>query len=119
MRTQKILITLGIILVFAVSSSVWAETQNFKGTIKLGYRVLDTDGSMNRYKQDYNLNQGGYLPEFTLHYTPTPCGNTTSTSSSGHAASPPTSTATTTRSAEATSMTITASISTASRTAAR
>lgn len=71
MRTQKILITLGMILVFAVSSSVWAETQNFKGTIKLGYRVLDTDGSMNRYKQDYNLNQGGYLPEFTLHYTPT------------------------------------------------
>ena len=72
MRINKTIITLGLVLAFALSSSALiAETQNFKGSLKMGYRFLDTDGSMNRYKQHINLEQGAYLPEFNLQFTPT------------------------------------------------
>ncbi len=63
---------MSLVLAFSLSSSVLiAETQNFKGSFKLGYRFLDTEGSLNRYKQHINLEQGAYLPEFSLQFTPT------------------------------------------------
>ncbi len=68
MRTHKILVTLGLILAFCSSSFLLSETQDFWGTFKLGYRFLDTDGSAFKYKEDLNLVEGGYLPEFTLHF---------------------------------------------------
>ena len=72
MRTSKTIITLGLVLAFTLSSSaLLAETQKFKGSLKLGYRFLSTDGSDNKYREDINLEEGAFLPEFSLHFSPT------------------------------------------------
>jgi hypothetical protein len=70
MRTHNIFLTIGLILVLCWTFSLPAEAQEFKGSLKLGYRFLNTDGSDFKYKEDINLVEGGYLPEFTLHFTP-------------------------------------------------
>lgn len=73
MRTHKIIATVaGLVLVFSMAVSLQAEenTGSFFGRLKMGYRIVDTSGAETKYKEDINLNPGGYLNTFALHYSP-------------------------------------------------
>lgn len=73
MRTNKIIsICAGLVLVFSLALSLQAEedTGSFFGRLKMGYRIVDTSGADTKYREDINLESGGYLQNFALHYSP-------------------------------------------------
>lgn len=64
----------GVVVAFAVSSApaLWAADEaklpwTFDGSISAGYRMVDIDGSKDRYKEDVNLRSGGRLFGFELN----------------------------------------------------
>ncbi|MFC2169575.1 MtrB/PioB family outer membrane beta-barrel protein, partial [Acidobacteriota bacterium] len=73
MRSKKILIT-AILIAFTLplTFSLYAEEsdQSFSGTFRIGYRLVDTSGTYEKYKEDFNLDDGVRLFNLNLHYTP-------------------------------------------------
>ncbi len=44
--------------------------ESFTGNFLLGYRMVDTSGTLYKYKEDINLDDGVRLFQFNLHFTP-------------------------------------------------
>ena len=62
-----------VALIFSLSLVSLAqedEESDFKGGFTLGYRTVSTDGQMNKYKEDINLDSGFRLFNLNFHYTP-------------------------------------------------
>jgi hypothetical protein len=62
-----------VVFVFSLSFVALAqeeEESDFKGGFSVGYRSVSTDGQMNKYKEDINLDSGFRLFNLNLHYTP-------------------------------------------------
>lgn len=73
MRRSKISLTvISLVFVFSLAFSLQAQDDagKFSGKFMLGYRFVDTDGSINKYKEDINLEDGARLFNFSLSYTP-------------------------------------------------
>jgi len=74
MQKKKILLP-GLLLVFVCSLAFSLHAQdseeNFKGSFRIGYRMVDTSGADYKYQEDINLDTGLRLFNFSLHYTPT------------------------------------------------
>jgi hypothetical protein len=62
------LIVFGFSLAF--SSPAEEETKKLNGNLLFGYRFVDTDGTIQRYKQDINLENGLRLFNFSLQILP-------------------------------------------------
>lgn len=74
MRRKKIL-TPSLLLVFVCSLAFSLHAQdneeNFKGNLRIGYRMVDTSGADYKYQEDINLDTGLRLFDLSLHYMPT------------------------------------------------
>lgn len=73
MRNKKIYLALTLtVLVFSAALSLQAQEQskNLYGKFMFGYRFVDTSGTVERYKQDINLDDGLRLFNFNLQITP-------------------------------------------------
>lgn len=73
MRNKKIVLALTLTaLVFSSALSLQAQEQskNLYGKFLFGYRFVDTSGTLERYKQDINLDDGLRLFNFNLQITP-------------------------------------------------
>jgi len=77
MKTNKILfISLLVLLTICLAATLPAEDEKKKddgvlsGSFMLGYRGVDVDGKMNKYKEDYYLEDGPSLVYFKLHFLP-------------------------------------------------
>lgn len=73
MRSQKtLIIVLLTAFVFFLSSSLPAEENNakFKGNFSFGYRTVGTEGTLSKYKEDFNLEDGFRLFNLNLQYIP-------------------------------------------------
>lgn len=73
MRDKKIILALTLtVLVFSSALSLQAQeqTKNLYGKFLFGYRFVDTSGTLERYKQDINLDEGLRLFNFNLQITP-------------------------------------------------
>lgn len=64
-----ILIT-GLILASGISLPAEEEDQNFTGSFMFGYRMVDTGGTYEKYREDINLEDGVRLFNFNLTYKP-------------------------------------------------
>lgn len=74
MQSKKIILpVLLAIFVFSLAFSLQAQDENkgLTGTFKFGYRYVDHDGALAKYKEDFNLERGIRLFNLNLHYTPT------------------------------------------------
>jgi len=61
-----------MVLVFSMALSLQAEEEkNFYGQFMFGYRSVNTEGAMTKYKEDINLDDGMRLFNLNFHYTPT------------------------------------------------
>ena len=70
---KKILTTIAVfVLVFPLTLSLLAQEQDetFYGSFNFGYRIVDRNGTMEKYKEDINLDDGARLFNFNLHFTP-------------------------------------------------
>lgn len=63
-------IVMGLVFSMAFSLSAEDKEAEFWGNFRLGYRSVDTDGEMAKYKEDINLDGGARLFNFSLHYAP-------------------------------------------------
>ncbi len=73
MRSKKIFIIFALtVFVFSAALSLQAQEQskNLYGKLMFGYRFVDTSGTVERYKQDINLDDGLRLFNFSLQITP-------------------------------------------------
>ena len=73
MRGKKVLLLSVIIgLVFSASFPLRAEDKEdtFYGKFLFGYRFVDTSGTTEKYKEDFNLDEGARLFNLSLHYAP-------------------------------------------------
>ena len=73
MRNKKIFLALTLtVLVFSAALSLQAQEQskNLYGKFMFGYRFVDTSGTVERFKQDINLDDGLRLFNFNLQITP-------------------------------------------------
>lgn len=73
MGNKKILLSLTLVLsVLSSAFSLQAEdtSKNLQGKLLFGYRFVDTSGTVERYKQDINLEEGLRLFNFNLQITP-------------------------------------------------
>jgi hypothetical protein len=73
MRNKKIFLALTLtVLVFSAALSLQAQEQSkdLFGKFMIGYRFVDTNGTVERYKQDINLDDGLRLFNFNLQITP-------------------------------------------------
>ncbi len=59
------------------AGSLWSEEKKpennngeFYGNFMLGYRTVDVNGAMSKFKEDINLEKGPRLLNFNLHYAP-------------------------------------------------
>ena len=73
MRSKKII--LPVILtafIFSLAFSLQAQddSKKFTGNFSIGYRSVDTEGALSKYKEDINLTDGVRLFNFNLHYSP-------------------------------------------------
>ena len=62
-----------VALIFSLSLVSMAqddEESDFKGGFSVGYRTVSTDGQINKYKEDVNLDSGFRLFNMNMHYTP-------------------------------------------------
>ena len=58
-----------LLIVLAAPALQAQETENnFRGNFLFGYRLVDTGGAYNKYKEDYNLEKGARLFNFNLSY---------------------------------------------------
>jgi hypothetical protein len=75
MKRNKILSMLVVIMLIAAVGSLRAEEKKdddqFSGSFLVGYRLVDTDGTETKYKEDINLEKGPRLFHFNIHYAPT------------------------------------------------
>lgn len=74
MQSKKIILpVLLAIFVFSLAFSLQAQDENkgLTGTFQFGYRLVDTDGALTKYKEDINLEKGLRLFNLNLHYAPT------------------------------------------------
>lgn len=74
MRSKKIILpVLLAAFVFTLAFSLQAqdEKKGLTGTFQFGYRMVDTQGALTKYKEDINLEKGMRLFNLNLHYTPT------------------------------------------------
>lgn len=69
---QKILLSITLfVFVFPLTLSLRAEENNtFYGNFMFGYRFVDRTGTVNKYKEDINLDEGPRLFSFNLTYAP-------------------------------------------------
>lgn len=70
---KKILTTIAILIfVFPLTLSLLAQEQDetFYGSFNFGYRMVDRNGTLDKYKEDINLDDGARLFNFSLHFTP-------------------------------------------------
>jgi hypothetical protein len=69
---QKILLAVALfVFVFPLTLYLQAEeNKTFYGNFMFGYRFVDTSGTVNKYKEDINLDEGPRLFSFNLTYTP-------------------------------------------------
>lgn len=72
MRRQKLMVFGVVFLVLIASGLLQAEEkkQNFYGSFSLGYRSVSTDGTIEKYKEDINLDDGVRLLNFNFHFRP-------------------------------------------------
>jgi hypothetical protein len=73
MRNKKTILTLTLmVLVFSSALSLHAQEQSkyLYGKFMFGYRFVDTSGTLERYKQDINLDDGLRLFNFNLQIKP-------------------------------------------------
>ena len=73
MGYKKILLSITLALfVLSAAFSLQAEdtSKNLHGKLLFGYRFVDTTGTVERYKQDINLDEGLRLFNFNLQITP-------------------------------------------------
>ena len=74
MRSKKIILpVLLAAFVFSLAFSLQAQDKNkgLTGNFQFGYRSVDTEGALTKYKEDVNLEKGLRLFNFNLHYAPT------------------------------------------------
>ncbi len=74
MQSKKIILpVLLAAFVFSLAFSLQAQDENkgLTGTFQFGYRMVDTEGALTKYKEDFNLEKGFRLFNLNLHYTPT------------------------------------------------
>jgi len=74
MRSKKIILpVLLAAFVFSLAFSLQAQDENngLTGNIQFGYRMVDTEGALTKYKEDFNLEKGFRLFNLNLHYVPT------------------------------------------------
>jgi len=73
MRSKKIILpVLLAAFIFTLAFSLQAQDENkkFTGSFQFGYRMVDTEGALSKYKEDINLEDGARLFNFNLHYSP-------------------------------------------------
>jgi hypothetical protein len=77
MKRYKLLIavTMVIFLTGLLTGILRADTDkkdddHFSGSFMMGYRMVDTDGTITKYKEDLNLEKGARLFHFKLHFAP-------------------------------------------------
>ena len=73
MRNKRIFLALTLtVFVFSAALSLQAQEQskNLYGKFLFGYRFVDTSGTVERYKQDINLDDGLRLFNFNLQILP-------------------------------------------------
>ncbi|MFQ6108162.1 MAG: MtrB/PioB family outer membrane beta-barrel protein [Candidatus Aminicenantales bacterium] len=73
MRRKKVLLPIVVFgFVFSLAFSLLAEEEEspFYGRFLFGYRFVDTSGTIEKYKEDINLEEGVRLFSFSLHYVP-------------------------------------------------
>jgi hypothetical protein len=72
-RGKKVLL-LSVIIGFVLSASFSLRAEDtddsFYGKFLFGYRFVDTSGTIEKYKEDFNLDEGARLFNFSLHYAP-------------------------------------------------
>ena len=74
MQRKKIIIpVLLAAFVFSLAFSLQAQDENngLTGNFQFGYRMVDTEGALTKYKEDFNLEKGFRLFNLNLHYAPT------------------------------------------------
>lgn len=74
MQSKKIILpVLLVAFVFSLAFSLQAQDENtgLTGNFQFGYRSVDTDGALTKYKEDFNLEKGFRLFNLNLHYAPT------------------------------------------------
>ncbi|MFC2168075.1 hypothetical protein ACFLRW_03750 [Acidobacteriota bacterium] len=74
MQSKKIILpVLLAAFVFSLAFSLQAQDENngLTGNFQFGYRMVDTEGALTKYKEDYNLEKGFRLFNLNLHYAPT------------------------------------------------
>jgi hypothetical protein len=74
MKKNKLFFS-AVLVCMLVTGSLWAGGENkdddhFYGSFLVGYRVVDTDGTLSKYKEDVNLEKGPRLFHFKLHFSP-------------------------------------------------
>ncbi len=69
---KKILLTITLFLfVFPLAISLQAQdNKTFYGSFMFGYRLVDNTGTVSKYKEDINLDEGARLFSFNLSYSP-------------------------------------------------
>jgi hypothetical protein len=73
MRSKKIILPViltAFIFTLAFSLQAQDDSKKFTGNFSIGYRSVDTDGALSKYKEDINLTDGVRLFNFNLHYSP-------------------------------------------------
>jgi hypothetical protein len=75
MKKNKILFAAVLMVCLVFSGSLWAgeekkDDEGFYGSFMFGYRMVDTDGTLTKYKEDINLEKGARLFHFKLHFAP-------------------------------------------------
>lgn len=71
MRQTKIFLTVLVLCAFALVSSVQAgQDKTVYGDFLFGYRMVDTSGTLEKYKEDFNLDDGLRLFNFSLRISP-------------------------------------------------
>jgi len=74
MQSKKIILpVLLAAFVFSLAFSLQAQDENngLTGNFQFGYRMVDTEGALTKYKEDFNLEKGFRLFNLNLHYAPT------------------------------------------------
>jgi len=69
MRKSFAIGTILLIVLAAPALQAQETEKNFTGYFLFGYRLVDTGGAYNKYKEDYNLEKGARLFNFNLSYT--------------------------------------------------
>jgi hypothetical protein len=67
---KKIIIILAIASLLLPAALRAEDEKELSGKFMLGFRMVDTSGDQNKYREDINLQNGARLQKFTLTYTP-------------------------------------------------